>query len=239
MSTPAPSTAAPTYAPQTPAQTNSMIWAVIIVIIACLVGVLMCLMCCHHARAVSQIRKIKLDILDREMQKVNTEMAAAQGKPADVEALTKRGRAIYEKAARLHAQRSIFYELDDAVVVATGNSKESSAMYEIAFHTSVGRTAAVSFMQLNSQINSVLNFVLSLLIHEFIQDEIVRSGANERRAQLQSISITFFIMLVYGILNAHFARGINLGMGANTDIFYEKPKDEIERDILESLSTST
>lgn len=216
-----------------------MIWAVIIIVIVCLVGVLMCLMCCHHARAVSQIRKIKLDILHREMLKVDAEMKDAAGKPEVIEKLTRRGEAIYNRTARLNAQRSIFYELDDAVVVATGSSKEATAMYDLAFHTSVGRTAAVSFIQLNAQINSILNFVLSLLIHEFIQDEIVRSGANERRAQLQSISITFFIMLVYGILNSHFGRGINNGMGGNPDIFYTTPTEDIERDMLSSLPSST
>lgn len=239
MSTPFPSTAAPTYAPQTPAQTNSMIWAVIIVIIVCLVGVLMCLMCCHHARAVSQIRKIKLDILDREMQKVNTEMTAAQGKPEVITALAARGKVIYERAARLHAQRSIFYELDDAVVVATGNSKESSAMYDLAFHTSVGRTMAVAFLQINAQVSNTMVFVLSLFIHSFVDDEITRSGTDIRRGQLQAISITFLVWFVYQVLNTHFGRYINTGMGANTDIFYEKPKEEIERDILESLSSST
>jgi hypothetical protein len=238
MSTPAPSTAAPTYAPQTPAQVNSMIWAVIIVIIVCLVGVLMCLMCCHHARSVSQIRKIKLDILDREMQKVNVEMLAATGKPDVTEALTKRSRAIYERAARLHAQRSIFYELDDAVVVATGSSKEASAMYDLAFHTSVGRTMAVAFLQINAQVSNTMVFVLSLFIHSFVDDEITRSGTDIRRGQLQAISITFLVWFVYQVLNTHFGRYINTGMGANTDIFYDKPKEEIERDVVESLPST-
>lgn len=234
MSTPSPSTAAPTFAPQTPAQVNAMIWAVIIVITACLVGMWLCLMVCSHAKAAARKRKIDLDILHREMEKVGTAIAAESDKEK-IQKLTARSQAIYKMAARLTAQRGISYELDDAFVVAAGSSKEASAMYDMAFHTSMGRTAAVAFLQLTTQINSTLGFLLSFFVHSFVQDEIVRSGADERRAQLQSISITFFVMFIFNVLATHFGRYINSGMGNNPDIFYYKPKEEEEHEILDSL----
>ncbi len=125
---------------------------------------------------------------------------------------TKKLTVIEAQFRQLEARKGVYTNVGDYLNPVM-ESREASTFQAMLFHTEMGRTIALSFIELNNQISWMLGFSMMGFMQQFITQEIILVSPNVGRAYASAASVCFLIYFLHKILYTTANQTIQRRMG--------------------------
>jgi hypothetical protein len=98
----------------------------------------------------------------------------------------------------------------------TLGSDEANSLQQKLFHTELGRSIAIGFIELNTQISWMLGFCMMWFMQQFVTQEIILVSPNVGHAYMNAIGVVFTLYFLHKLLYTTASQYIQRKMGGNT-----------------------
>jgi hypothetical protein len=118
---------------------------------------------------------------------------------------------------------SIYLGVGESFTHPLVESTDAHIAYEIFFHTGLGRTVVLFFLESNTQISWMLAWMTTYFMQQLIQSEIINQAVNVGNALASVVGLCFAVYFFHRMLFMSAQQYITSRMGGNLTPFADPP----------------